>query len=82
MITINHAKAKDAAHSMRRAFRTAEFAPHDFIISRQIPDLNSQNAEQERQRIREKYAQLQREIDESPDVASLQSIVYKMKGQL
>ena len=74
MITINFDKAKTIAHQKRRDARSEEFAPHDQIISRQIPGQN-EKAEQERKSIREKYAAIQTEIDNAIDVNSLKQVL-------
>lgn len=62
MITINIEKAKSIGHDMRRIARSEEFKPFDDIVSKQIPEqVNS--AEKARQKIREKYAEVQNLID-------------------
>jgi len=68
MITINMTKAKEIAHNARRAARAAEFEPFDNAIAKQIPGQVS-GAEEERQKIREKYAALQVQMDaaQTPD---------------
>ncbi len=53
MITINVDKAKDIAHSLRRAARAEEFKPYDDAAA----------AEQARKDIRAKYALIQDAID-------------------
>lgn len=60
MITINIDKAKAIAHDKRRIARSEEFAPLD--IKATIPSEAAQ-AEAARQAVREKYAQMQAEID-------------------
>ena len=60
MITINIDKAKDIAHTMRRAARAAEFAPLD--VKATIPS-EAAAAEAARQFIRDKYASVQTAID-------------------
>jgi len=69
MITVNLDKAKLIAHDMRRAARTEEFKPYDEVIMKQIPGADATAAEQARQEIRDKYAQVQEQIDAaaSPD---------------
>ena len=62
MITININKAKTIAHDVRRAARAEEFKPFDDAIAKQIPG-QAQGAEAERQKIRDKYAQMQTAID-------------------
>ena len=63
MITVNIDKAKNIAHSIRRAARTNEFTPHDEIIARQIPGADAAAAEAARAAIRAKYADMQDQID-------------------
>lgn len=63
MIVINIDKAKSIAHDKRRADRAAELAPHDEVIAKQIPGKDAQLAEAARQKIRDKYAAMQRAID-------------------
>jgi len=67
MITINLTKAKDIAHDRRRAARSAEFAPFDEIIAKQIPGADALAAEAARQEIRDKYAEVQVAIDAAAD---------------
>ena len=72
MITINMTKAKDIAHEKRRTARSAEFAPLD--IKATIP-AEATAAEEARQAVRQKYAEIQTNIDAASDVASLKQIV-------
>jgi hypothetical protein len=69
MITINLDKAKIIGHDLRRQAREQEFRPYDEVIMKQIPGVGLEQAESARQAIREKYAQIQQQIDEaaSPD---------------
>lgn len=60
---VNMDKAKDIGHDHRRRVREKEFAPHDAVIMKQIPGNDFQVAEAARQAIREKYAQIQLQID-------------------
>lgn len=60
MIVVNIDKAKAIAHDKRRIARSEEFAPLD--IKATIPSEAAQ-AEAARQAVREKYAQMQAEID-------------------
>lgn len=68
MIKIDMTKAKAIAHDARRAARAAEFEPFDNAIAKQIPG-QMDGAEAERQKIREKYATLQAQMDaaQTPD---------------
>ena len=60
MITINVDKAKNIAHDIRRLKRAEEFAPLD--IKATIPS-EAAAAESARQVVRDKYADMQTEID-------------------
>lgn len=62
MITVNINKAKTIGHKIRRAAREEEFKPYDEAIAKQIPN-QVEGAEAARQLIREKYAQIQIQID-------------------
>lgn len=72
MIAINIQKAKSISHDMRRAARYFEFAPFD--IKANIPS-EAVSAEAERKTIRQKYAVIQVEIDNSQSVDDLKLIV-------
>lgn len=74
-IVINIDKAKTIVHDMRRAKRTAEFAPLD--IKATIPS-EAVAAEAARQAVREKYAAIQADIDAAPGVPELKLIVESM----
>jgi hypothetical protein len=71
-IVIDLTKAKDIAHDKRRAARSAEFAPLD--IKATIP-AEATAAEEARQAVRQKYAEIQTNIDAASDVTSLKQIV-------
>ena len=62
-------KCKAIGHDKRRALRAEEFAPLDEVIMKQIPGVNAVAAEEARQVIRDKYAEVQDAIDaaETPD---------------
>jgi hypothetical protein len=72
MITVNMPKAKAIAHDIRRAKRAAEFAPLD--IQATIPAQAAQ-AEAARQVIRDKYADMQTDIDAAATPEELKSII-------
>jgi hypothetical protein len=72
MITININKAKTIAHDVRRAARAEEFKPFDDAIAKQIPG-QAQGAEAERQKIRDKYAQMQTAIDAAATVDEIKA---------
>ena len=56
-------KCKALGHDMRRQLRAEEFAPLDKVISLQLPGMDMVAAEAGRQLIRDKYAQVQEQID-------------------
>ena len=64
MITVNIEKAKLIAQEKRREARTEEFKQLD--IQATIPAMAAQ-AEQKRQEIRDKYAQIQTDINDATD---------------
>lgn len=68
MIRVNIEKARSIAHEMRREARSQEFAPWD--IKATIPS-EAQAAEEERQKIREKYAEIQHNINQAISVDGL-----------
>ena len=72
-VSVDMNGAKEACHTKRREARTAEFAPWD--IKATIP-AEDYDAEQERQKIRDKYAEIQTQIDESSTEGDLRRI-YK-----
>jgi len=74
MITVNMTKAKSIAHEARRAARAAEFEPFDNAIAKQIPG-QVDGAEAERQKIREKYATLQVEMDAAQTPEQLKALM-------
>lgn len=63
MITINLDKAKIIGHDIRRSLRSEEFKPLDEIIMKQIPNTDVAAVEAERQVIRDKYAEIQNQIE-------------------
>ena len=75
MIIINMEKAKVIAHNARRAARAKEFAPHDEVIMKQIPGKDAVAAEAERQKIRDKYAALQTDMDSATTPATLLALM-------
>jgi hypothetical protein len=75
MITINLNKAKTIAHDMRRAARAEEFKPHDETIMKQIPGVDAQAVEAERQAIREKYAAMQIAIDSANSPEEIKAVI-------
>ena len=75
MISINMNKAKEIAHTKRRAARATEFAPLDEVIMKQIPGNDAATAEVQRQAIRDKYASLQTDIDAATDANALKTLI-------
>ena len=75
MITVNIDKAKVISHDKRRTARSAEFAPLDEVIMKQIPGTDAVAVEAERQAIRDKYVSLQADIDAATDAVALKTII-------
>ena len=73
MITINIDKAKVIAHQIRREARAKEFAPFDEIIVKQIPGVSIQDAEAQRQLIRDKYQVMQEQLNAAESVEELKA---------
>ena len=69
MIKVNMDKAKEIGHEIRRAKRAEEFAPLDQKLILQIPGTDISGTEAERQAVRDKYAEIQVQIDaaETPE---------------
>ena len=72
MIRINIDKAKAIAHDVRRVKRTEEFAPLD--VKATIPS-EAAAAEAARQEIRERYADMQQQIDAAQSTDQLKAII-------
>ena len=72
MISININKAKAIAHDVRRAKRAEEFAPLD--VKATIPS-EAAAAEAARQAVREKYAELQAQIDAAATPDELKALI-------
>lgn len=66
-------KAKALAHEIRRAKRAEEFAPHDDVVAKRLP--GEQDAEVQRQLIRQKYAVVQTQIDACQSTAELRNVL-------
>ena len=75
MITINMDKAKTISHDIRRQKRAEEFKPLDEVIMKQIPGADVQAIEAERQLIRDKYHEIQNNIDLTENIDDLLTIV-------
>jgi hypothetical protein len=72
LIKVDIEKYRAICHDKRRAARAAEFAPLD--IKATIP-AEATAAEEARQAVRQKYAEIQTNIDAASDVTSLKQIV-------
>lgn len=70
-LSVDLQEAKGIAHERRRAKRAAEFAPLD--VEATVPAL-AVSAEVKRQRVRDKYDILQRDINAAASVEALLSI--------
>jgi hypothetical protein len=75
MITVNMDKAKNVAHTYRRAARAKEFAPLDIKVL--IPS-EAVAAEAARQEIRTRYADIQNTIDSSQTIPELRAVVLAL----
>lgn len=73
MITVNIEKAKAIGHDMRRTARAEEFEPLDEVVMKQIPGSDVQAIEAERQAIRDKYAEIQTQIDAATTAEDIKS---------
>jgi len=62
-VEIDLDQAKEIGHTIRRQQRAEEFKPHDEVIMKQIPGADAVAAEATRQEIRNKYAQVQEQIN-------------------
>ncbi len=67
------AKSKVIGHEIRRVKRAEEFAPHDDVISKQIPGADAEAAEASRATIRTKYAAMQASIDAASSTAEIKT---------
>lgn len=72
MIRINIDKAKNIAHDVRRAKRAEEFAPLD--VKATIPT-EAAAAEAARQEVRERYAEMQQQIEAAQSAEQLKAII-------
>jgi hypothetical protein len=73
-IKIELSKAKEISHNIRRNTRTKEFEPLDNIIVKKIPGTNETEIEAKRQEIRDRYAQIQIQIDQAKSVEELKNL--------
>ena len=75
MIKVDLNKAKEISHSKRRDARAEKFKPLD--IQATIPALAEQ-AEAERQLVRDKYAVIQTQIDVATTAEELKAIITQL----
>lgn len=79
-ISVDLQKSKDVVHKARRQARAEEFAPYDEIISKQIPNNDTDVAESKRADIRVKYADLQTQIDSCENVIQLKEKLQQLNA--
>ena len=75
-ITVDINKAKSIAHERRRAARAQELAPLDIKVT--IPG-EQQSAEAARQEIRERYAAMQKAIDDALTLEEIKAATASLK---
>jgi hypothetical protein len=75
IITVDLKKVIEIAHEKRRAMREEEFAPHDAIITKQIPGADASAAEEARQAIRTKYVTMQTSINNAKTVDAVKKLI-------
>lgn len=68
-------KVREIAHDRRRKMRSSDMEPHDFVIAAKIPGTNETAVEAERQKIRDRYAKMQTDIDAASDVAMVKEVM-------
>jgi hypothetical protein len=78
MIKINLEKAKAISHEIRRKKRAEEFAPLDEKIAKQIPGMSFQDVEAQRQIIRDRYSEIQEQINAATSVEDLKAELEKL----
>ena len=66
-------KCKEIGHDIRRTKRAEEFAPYDEVIAKQIPGVSATEAEASRQLIRDKYIEMQDNINASSTPEQIKS---------
>lgn len=75
MIQVDILKAKEITHNKRRVVREQELKPLDVKVT--IP-MYAEQAELERQNIRDKYVEIQVQIDEANSVDALKDIITQL----
>ena len=72
MIQVDLNKAKEIAHNKRRVVREQELQPLDVKVT--IP-MYAEQAELERQAVRDKHAEIQELIDQAESVEDLKKVI-------
>lgn len=72
MIKVDLNKAKEIAHNKRRVVREQEFKPLDVKVT--IP-MYAEQAELERQVVRDRHAEIQELIDKAESVEDLKKVI-------
>lgn len=72
MIQVDMLKAKEIAHNKRRVVREKELQPLD--VQATIP-MYAEQAELERQVVRDKHAEIQKLIDQAESVEDLKKVI-------
>ena len=79
MISINLESAKEITHDKRREARASEFKPLDEAITINIANHDKvAEIEAERQTVRDKYAEIQTNIDSSATTDELKAIIESL----
>jgi hypothetical protein len=78
-VFINLEKAKEISHQLRKYQREQEFEPYDNIIMKQLPGYNFNEIESKRQLIRDKYYNIQNNIDSVLNIEELNNIISIFK---
>ena len=73
-IKIDLNKAKEISHKIRRDVRAKEFEPLDNLIAKKIPGTNENEIEAQRQEIRDRYAEIQIQIDQAHSAEELKAL--------
>lgn len=75
MIKTDLALSKDIAHDIRRRRRAEAFAPLDDAIAKQIPGVDLESLEIQRQAIRDADEKLQNQIDSAESIQELSELI-------
>jgi hypothetical protein len=77
-VEVDIEEAKAIGHDIRRAKRAEEFGPYDEVIAKQIPGKDAVEAETNRQLIRDKYADIQDNIDEATTPNQIKEVLEEI----